>query len=285
MTDLNTIKTKHFLNRTTFGLSPNAEKNPAKSVLSSKKESTPISVIAKPEVPHDPAINKKQLLEEAFKKSKEGMMTLNLTWMDKLRSTNDPLTEKMVLFWHNHFACRTMVPFLAQQQNNILRKHALGSFADMLTDVSKDPAMLQFLNNQQNKKDHPNENFAREVMELFTLGRGHYTEEDIKEAARAFTGWGFSLGEFQFREKQHDRGSKTFRGQTKNFSGDDIINVILEDPQTAQFITGKIIAYFVTQEKIDDQEVDSFARSFYKSNYNISKLVKDILTSDLFYTA
>ncbi len=148
--------------------------------------------------------------------------------MEKLSATDDPLTEKMVLFWHNHFACRTMVPFLAQQQNNVLRKYALGSFADMLMAVSKDPAMLQFLNNQQNKKGHPNENFAREVMELFTLGRGHYTEEDIKEAARAFTGWGFSLqGEFQFRGKQHDEGEKTFRGKTKKYSGEDIIIAIL----------------------------------------------------------
>ena len=117
--------------------------------------------------------------------------------------------------------------------------------------ISKDPAMLQFLNSQQNKKDHPNENFAREVMELFTLGREGYSEEDVKEAARAFTGWGFNLqGEFQFRQRQHDFGMKDFRGTSKNYSGEQILNAILEDKKTAGFITRKLYRSFVSDQHI-----------------------------------
>ncbi len=274
---------KHLYNRASFGL-PFHEGNNSLNSFFNAKASTPIGVITMPEIPSGFKGDRKQFLKEAFQKSREGMMKLNIAWMEKLGNTDHALQEKMVLFWHNHFACRTLFPLLAQQQNNILRTHALGSFADMLMEVSKDPAMLQFLNNQQNKKDHPNENFAREVMELFTLGRGNYTEEDVKEAARAFTGWGSSInGNFQFRPNQHDYGEKTFRGKTKKYSGEDILSAILEDRQTARFITQKIVAYFVNQEGIKSQEIDDFALSFYKSNYHIGKLLKQIFSSDWFF--
>jgi len=220
MAELSPAESKHLLNRASFGLSPSTQNQSVKSLFV-KNSTTPIDVIPTPELSDRDtmAADRKQRVKEAFMKSRENMMKLNLAWMEKLRTTNDPLQEKMVLFWHNHFSCRTQLPFLAQQQNNILRKYALGNFDDMLIAVSKDPAMLQFLNNQQNKKGHPNENFAREVMELFTLGRGHYSETDIKEAARAFTGWGFNQKrEFQFREKQHDDGDKKhFVAKLKTF--------------------------------------------------------------------
>ena len=273
---------KHLYYRAAFGLPVQGENLSLKSLFI-KTESTPLNVIARPEIPTGFKGDRKQFLKEAFEKSRADMMRLNLAWMEKLGHTEHALQEKMVLFWHNHFACRTLIPSLAQQQNNILRKHALGSFADMLMEVSKDPAMLQFLNNQQNKKGHPNENFAREVMELFTLGRGHYTEEDIKEAARAFTGWGFSAeGHFQFRPNQHDEGEKIFRGKTKKYTGEDILEAILDDPQTARFITQKIVAYFSGKE-INNPEIDSLARSFYKSNYHIGKLVKQVLSAPWFF--
>src|SRR5258705_7202515 len=178
-------KTKHLCNRASFGSSPSYKEKQVKSFF--VKNDSVINVIPKPELPENPT--GKMQFKDIFQRSRENLMKLNLAWLDKLRSTEDPLREKMVLFWHNHFSCRTLIPYLAQQQNNLLRKHALGNFADMLLEISKDPGMLQFLNNQQNRKNHPNENFAREVMELFTLGRGNYTETDIKEAARAFTGW------------------------------------------------------------------------------------------------
>jgi uncharacterized protein (DUF1800 family) len=145
--------------------------------------------------------------------------------------------------------------------------------------------MLQFLNNQQNKKGSPNENFAREVMELFTLGQGHYAEADIKNAARAFTGWGvnFQTGEFIFRKRLHDDGSKDFRGKRGNFTGEDIIQQLLEDKQTAAFITQKIWAYFVSHEITDLEIIRKLSNDFYNSGYNISTLLKDIYTSSWFY--
>ena len=173
--------------------------------------------------------------------------------------------------------------FFSQELLQIIRTNALGSFADMLKAVSKSPAMLQFLNNQQNKKSHPNENFAREVMELFTMGRGNYTENDVKEAARAFTGWAFNAqGQFVFRKNQHDDGNKTFLGKTGNFDGDDILNMLLEHKQTANYISKKIYRYFVN-ENIDDRNQQWLSGRFYSNNYNIAKLLEDIYTSDWFY--
>jgi hypothetical protein len=153
---------------------------------------------------------KKQLREQ----NRELMQSLNLIWLDEMVVTRAQLREKLAFFWHGHFASRNLNVLFQQDMLHVIREHALGNFRDLLRGVSKSAAMLAFLNNQQNKKAKPNENFAREVMELFTMGRGHYTETDIKEAARAFTGWGFNLqGEFVFRKNQHDAGSKTVLGK------------------------------------------------------------------------
>jgi len=148
---------------------------------------------------------------------------LNLVWLSEMVNSDAQLREKMALFWHGHFASRNLNIFYQQLLLDTIRKGALGNFGDLLRGVSKSAAMLNFLNNNQNKKDHPNENFAREVMELFTMGRGHYSEEDVKQAARAFTGWGASIGgEFIFRRGQHDDGQKTVLGRTGRFDGDDV---------------------------------------------------------------
>ncbi|MBK7856385.1 MAG: DUF1800 family protein [Bacteroidetes bacterium] len=134
-----------------------------------------------------------------------------------------------------------------QEHNNLLRTHALGNFKDMLLAVAKDPAMLIYLNNQQNKKAHPNENFARELLELFTLGEGNYTETDVKEAARAFTGWATNTkGQYVFNEHHHDNGIKKFMGEEGNFNGEDIIAIVLKNKQCAKFITKKFIASLLT---------------------------------------
>jgi uncharacterized protein (DUF1800 family) len=187
------------------------------------------------------------------------------------------------LFWHGHFACRVINIYFQQQLLNVIRENALGNFGDLLRQVSKSPAMLSFLNNQQNKKQHPNENFAREVMELFTMGRGTYTETDIREAARAYTGWGFNLkGEFVNRSFLHDTGSKTFLGKTGNFDGDDVIDIILEQKATAKFIAAKIYKYFVN-DNIDKQKVEHLAEKFYRDNYDLQKLMNEIFLSDWFY--
>ncbi len=217
------------------------------------------------------------------KQSRDDLKNLNLRWLDEMINSEAQLREKMSLFWHGHFACRVINIYYQQQLLDIVRTNAFGKFSDLLTGVSKSPAMLQFLNNQQNKKQHPNENFAREVMELFTMGRGNYSEKDVKEAARAFTGWGFNLqGEFVFRPFQHDTGSKTFLGKTGNFDGDDIINILLEQKQTAVFITKKIYHFFVN-EKEEDLKIALLAKRFYESGYDIKKLMGDIFTSDWFY--
>ena len=178
------------------------------------------------------------------KRSREDIKSLNLRWLDEMINSEAQLREKISFFWHGHFACRVINIYFQQQLIDIVRKNALGNFGDMLRAVSKSPGMLSFLNNQQNKKQKPNENFAREVMELFTMGRGNYSEKDVKEAARAFTGWGFNLqGEFVFRANQHDDGQKSFLGKTGNFNGDDVINILLEQKQTARFITKKIYRF------------------------------------------
>ncbi|PUZ27898.1 DUF1800 domain-containing protein [Chitinophaga costaii] len=208
---------------------------------------------------------------------------LNVSWMLEMINTPHALQEKMALFWHGHFACRTQNVLFSQQLLQVIREHALGNFSDLLTGVSKSPAMLQFLNNQQNRKQHPNENFAREVMELFTMGRGHYTETDVKEAARAFTGWGFdATGTFVFRKNAHDDGLKTILGKTGHFDGDDVLKIICEQEQTAQFITRKLYTFFVN-EVVDEDRVQTLARKFYDHQYDIRSLMEHIFNSDFFY--
>jgi uncharacterized protein (DUF1800 family) len=217
------------------------------------------------------------------KQSIDDLKNLNLTWLSEMINTEAQLREKMSFFWHGHFACRVINIFFQQQLLNIIRENALDNFGDLLREVSKSPAMLSFLNNQQNKKQHPNENFAREVMELFTMGRGNYTEEDVKESARAFTGWGFNLkGEFVDRPFLHDTGIKTFLGKTGNFDGDDIIDILLEQKQTAKFITQKIYRFFVNDTP-DPHKIELLSHRFFQSGYDIKKLLADIYTSDWFY--
>ena len=217
--------------------------------------------------------------------SREDIKNLNLRWMAEMVNSEAQFREKMSIFWHGHFTCRVINIFYQQQLLDIVRRNAFGKFSELLRAVSKSPSMLQFLNNQQNRKQRPNENFAREVMELFTMGRGNYTENDVKEAARAFTGWGFNpQGEFVFRTNQHDDGPKTFLGKTGNFDGDAIIDILLEQPQTAIFITRKIYRFFVN-ESVDEKKVTWLADRFYKNEYDIKKLMEDIFTSDWFYDA
>jgi uncharacterized protein (DUF1800 family) len=211
---------------------------------------------------------------------------LNLAWLHRMMSGSEMLNEKMTFFWHDHFACKDENPIHSQSLNNTIRKYALGDFRQLLVAVSKEPAMLKFLNNQQNRKNAPNENFAREVMELFTLGRGNYTEADIKNAARAFTGWGFDRMEqtFEFRDKQHDYDSKTFLGKTGNLSGEEVLAIITDQKQCAHFITDNIYRYFVN-EKGNDERVASLADDFYTSGYDIAALMRNIFSADWFYDA
>lgn len=224
---------------------------------------------------------------ELQRELRRGVSTLNQQWVQHMISDDSsPLLEKMTLFWHGHFACAHKRIDFAANQLNTLRQHALGNFRDLLLAVSKDAGMILYLNNQQNRKNKPNENFARELMELFTLGRGHYTEEDVKEGARAFTGWFTNrfTGVFQWTERQHDPGSKTFLGRTGRWKGEDIIDIILEQEQTARFLTRKIYRYFVNEQEQDEALIERLAQQLYRSNYDIAQLMRTIAESEWFYS-
>jgi uncharacterized protein (DUF1800 family) len=223
--------------------------------------------------------------QEMRKIIKQKNRDLNLAWMKKLLETKNVLLEKQTLFWHNHFACRVQHPYLMQELNNIHRRFAFANFRDMLVEVSKSPAMLLYLNNQQNRKEHPNENFARELMELFTLGRGNYTESDVQEAARAFTGWGFNkqTGEFEFREKLHDDGEKNIFNRKGNFGGENVINMIMGNKQTAVFICRKMYRYYVN-ENVNETHVKELSDFYYQNQYNTGALLKKIFSSTWFYS-
>jgi len=214
---------------------------------------------------------------------RENIQQLTHLWLNEMINSDAQLTEKMAFFWHGHFACRINNSLHQELLLHTIREHAVGNFRNLLKAVSKSAAMLAFLNNQQNKKKKPNENFAREVMELFTMGINHYSERDVKEAARAFTGWGFTLnGKFAFREKVHDAGIKTFLGKTGKFTGDNILDILLEQKATADFICRKIYRYFVNEE-INTEQVNWLSERFYAGDYELKPLLRDLFTSDWFY--
>ncbi|MCB0569886.1 MAG: DUF1800 domain-containing protein [Phaeodactylibacter sp.] len=284
-------KIQHLYWRAGFGLSPREWKEMQGASLQQavdrlfREAGADIPVEAPPPPSERPSRN----MSEAQKKKLQGQERESLTEVRKdwlLRMSNprySAFMERMSLFWHGHFACQSFSGTLAFQQLRTIRKYAFGRFGDLVLAIAQDPAMIRYLNNQQNHKDKPNENFARELMELFTIGRGHYTEQDIKEAARAFTGWSSNpQGIYTFRPQAHDYGAKTFFGKTGAFDGSYIINLILERRETARFITRKIYRYFVN-EKVDEGLVDSLSRQFYDSEYDIGQLMRTIFESGWFY--
>ncbi|QDW27664.1 DUF1800 domain-containing protein [Pedobacter sp. KBS0701] len=300
----NFLKVKHLYNRAGFGISYTDLQKLSKkkldkvvdNLLKDSQKDDPINLVndfeskrqllvqaglyAKKDLTDDEKKMRQQIIREQNDVSRD----LNIAFITKMINTDAPLREKMTLFWHGHFACRSNNPYFAQQLNNIQRANALGSFKTLLIEVSKSPAMLQYLNNQQNKKGKPNENFARELMELFTLGRGNYTEQDIKESARSFTGWMYDKdGSFIFRNNQHDTGTKTFFGKIGNFEGENIIDIILEKPETAQFIAWKVYKFFVNDNP-NEEHVKELATHFYNSKYDIASMMKKMFTSDWFYS-
>lgn len=220
--------------------------------------------------------------------SQNNIADLQVWWLNRMVQTDRPLQEKMTLFWHGHFATaysKVNSARLMFQQNQLFRRHAVGNFRDLTLAVSKDPAMIWYLDNNTNRKGHPNENYARELMELFTLGIGHYTEQDVREGARAFTGWTFNrlTGQFVFLPRQHDDGIKTFLGRTGNFNGDDIVNILMEQPSCAPFICTKLFKYFIHENPTPD-EVRPFAEVFRRSNYEIKPVLEAMFRSKVFYS-
>jgi uncharacterized protein (DUF1800 family) len=216
-------------------------------------------------------------------------------WAGRMLTTRKPLQEKMALFWHDHFAtsaAKVRQSGYMLQHLETLTEHATGNFRDLLFAVSKDPAMLFWLDAQENQSGKPNENFAREVMELFTLGIGNYTERDIQEAARAFTGWAFlpkrptdgtriRRAEFLFRPRVHDRGEKTVLGKTGNLSGEDVLHHLCQLPRTSQYLAEKLVDWFV-YPNAEPAYVERIAKVLRESNLDIQSAIKSIMLSSEF---
>ncbi|MDO8327999.1 MAG: DUF1800 domain-containing protein [Cypionkella sp.] len=208
-------------------------------------------------------------------------------WLDRMVRSKHPLEEKMTLFWHGHFATteeKLRDYRKIKQQLDTLRNGALGSFRDLLTAIAKDPAMLVFLDATHNVKGAPNENFGREVMELFTMGVGNYTEDDIREAARAFTGWTNDDLAFAFDAARHDDGVKHFLGQSGAFDGDDILRIILQQQQTATYVATKLYRFFVRTEVTPDfaQSLGALLR---EKDYELAPFLTTLFLSQDFYSA
>jgi len=213
---------------------------------------------------------------------------LNSSWSGSDASSKSPLLEKMTLFWHGHFATGAEKVDDAEMmfaQNRMLRRHSMSDFGAMVQQISRDPAMLIYLDSVTNRKAHPNENYAREVMELFCLGEGNYTERDIQELARCFTGWEVRRKKFRFNKYQHDTGKKSILGETGEFSGEDGVRIVLKQKALPRFIAGKLIRFFVFDEpSAPEHLVEPLADLFRKSNLQIGPVIERILASNLFYS-
>ncbi len=227
----------------------------------------------------------RKLFNEQFRNE---MSDLTRWWVTRMISTRAPFIEKMTLFWHGHFATsgqKVRPAYKMWLQNETLRQNGLSNFANLAKAISRDPAMMIWLDTVQSKKERPNENFAREVMELFTLGEGHYSESDVKEAARAFTGYRINRIDqsFRFAPMQFDSGPKTFMGKTGAWNGDQIIDMIVSQPQCARFIAAKIWKFFA-YEPTDPKLIDALASELGNVHYEIRPFMKAILSTQEFYS-
>lgn len=211
---------------------------------------------------------------------------LGYWWANRMLTTQRPFQEKMTLFWHGHFATteeKVRDYRKLNIQNELLRQHATGKFRDLMVAVAKDPAMLAFLDAGVNLKGAPNENFAREIMELFTMGVGNYTEQDIKEAARAFTGWNYNDLRFVINPQQHDDGEKTILSRTGRFTGEQVIDILLAQPVTAEYVSGKLYRYFV-REDLSPAFQQRLGKLLRDSDYDIAAFMETVLLSKDFYS-
>lgn len=205
-------------------------------------------------------------------------------WLYRMTFTKRPLEEKMTLFWHGHFAtgdAKVKNTFSMYGQNLLLRKYALGNFQDLLMGITRDPAMIVYLDNQQNRRGKPNENYAREVMELFTMGIGNYSEKDVKEAARAFTGWHTRQASFYLNERQHDYSSKNVLGVSGNLDGNDVVRILTARPATARYLAKKLITFFACDNP-DPAFVDEIASVYITSRFKVRPMLRAIFRHPTF---
>ena len=224
--------------------------------------------------------------QEWARASGEFMADATRWWVDRMAYGPYPLQERLTLFWHGHFTSSyrddRQGAWRIWNQNELLRRYAAGNFRDVVKSVSRDPAMLRYLNNNQNRKGHPNENYARELMELFTLGVGNYTEDDVKQVARAFTGWDEDGVAFEFKQRQHDDEPKTIFGRRGDFGGDEVVDLLMLHPAAAPFVAGKLFSYFVGREP-DKAVLANLGDVLREANYELRPLLRVILGSRLFF--
>ncbi len=301
----------HLLNRAGFGGTPAeirklADLSPDKAVSSLIDyehiyDATPAPDWAKPdpdevlkrrEAAKDASPEeRKKLQQEEQRLQTQHMLELREWWLSRMTKGLRPFQEKMVLFWHGHFATSIEkvrqapnAAYLMWRQNELFRRLATSNWEFLLLEVGKDPAMLVWLDQAQSRKEHPNENFAREVMELFSLGEGHYTEKDITEAARALTGWSYDrmYQKFIYRPAFHDDGVKTVLSRTGNLDGDDVIAQIVAQPQAARFITAKLWNYFAGQYPSEELN-EALAAVFREFGNNFKPLLRVLFRCEEFY--
>lgn len=219
-------------------------------------------------------------------RNREAMAATTHWWLSRMIGGKYPLHEKLTFFWHGHFTTSARderSAALMWKQNETWRRNAAANFRGFVKQVSRDPAMLDYLNNQQNHKLKPNENYARELMELFTLGIGNYTERDIKEGARAFTGWGHDGEDYIFRRFDHDEGLKSFFGRAGNFDGDDVVDIITNHPACAPYVANRLLNFFVMEEP-DPAVCKSLGEVLRENAYDLRPVLQTMFSSKLFYS-
>jgi uncharacterized protein (DUF1800 family) len=300
----------HLLNRAGFGGTPEEVESARKLGLvatvnrlvnppaADNGSSFPAPVWAKPENIRDRRMAIRDAKEEgsaeAIEMQKEfremqqqNVLDLRRWWLERMATTASPLLEKMTLFWHGHFATsaeKVQNGYWMWLQNETFRQHALGNFVALTKAISRDPAMMIYLDLQQSRQEHPNENWARELMELFTVGIGNYSENDIRESARAFTGYRVDMTnqQFRFAVRQFDAGQKTFMGETGALTGDDIIDTLAAQPACAKFLGRKLWRFFVEDDP-PSFVVEGVAKLMRQHNYEMRPVLREMFCAKEFY--
>jgi uncharacterized protein (DUF1800 family) len=234
-----------------------------------------------------PEEQRKTLQQEEQRLQRERMMELRGWWLERMAKGPRPLQEKLTLFWHGHFATsveKVREAYFMWRQNELFRRLAAGNWLELMIEAGKDPAMLIWLDQAQSRKDHPNENFAREVMELFALGEGHYAERDITEAARALTGWSLDRPSerFVYRPGAHDEGTKTVLGRTGNLNAEEVIDQIVMQPQATLYINAKLWNFFAGESPAPGLN-SALAEVFHQSGNTFKPVLRAMFLSEEFY--
>ncbi|RIK81608.1 MAG: DUF1800 domain-containing protein [Planctomycetota bacterium] len=235
-----------------------------------------------------PPEERRRLDQERRKKDAAQLARLRAWWMQRMIASPRPLEEKLTLFWHGHFATEHQVvrdSYALWVQNQMLRTHA-DDFAALLRGIVRDPAMLRYLDNNRNERRRPNENLAREIMELFSMGEGNYTEQDIREAARALTGYTFvrEAATFRFAKNKHDEGEKTIFGEKGRYDGDGLVDLILRQPQTSRFVAAKLFAFFA-HDSPSEETIERLSTLVRRHEFRLAPVLKNLFMSAEFYSS